>query len=192
MGILERLTYLLGVCVAVITWSVAQLSAAITADEVLAYSTSTSHPSSANSQQTFTLENLSRSQRPSSITVDVSETKNGCITSFTYIPDSVALVVQADAAVDPGRHGYERVKLNEMPPGARATFETQYKSTCTVTPRLAIVAGSDSHPRLLEEGLETWVIRSQFWIYVVLIILFGMAFVFTYVASYVAAKGKPG
>src|ERR1700733_9841888 len=185
MGVLERLTYLLGICVAAITWSVTQLNTAVTSDEVIGYGVVTTTYTDHTKTIAITITNLSRVHTPANITISMYEDRQGCISSFLYTPELIAIPISANAAVDPGRKGFESISVPLLPPGGSVVMQTTYKLPCTVLPMIDLSASAGEHPGLVKVGLETWVLRHQFLIYLTLISTFAGVFGITFVASIV-------
>lgn len=71
-GMAERLTYLLGICIAVISWSVTQLNASFGDNEVIGYRIETKAVDDRWDATTLHLENLSKTKVTERITVSAA------------------------------------------------------------------------------------------------------------------------
>jgi len=185
MGALERLTYLLGICVAVIGWSVTQLTTSMTSEDVLGYTVSSGTEGNLKAAAIF-IENLSKSNGPKEITVSYAPSGENCIRDFDYQPTNFALPIDRDGS---RKHaGAERFLIHDMPPGSSFVAYAKYSPDCSVSPRLDIQSGTTKRVRLLQRGIETFVIRNEFGILLTLILLFGAVFSITFVMSYAVAR----
>ncbi len=110
---------MLGICVAVVSWAVTQLSATLANENVLGYTISASKTDEATREIYFYLENLSKSHSPAKLTISVIGNKTtGCIKDFGYTFADFALRVSTDTAIEPGRKGYEKISIENFPSGA--------------------------------------------------------------------------
>jgi hypothetical protein len=191
LGTLERLTYLLGICVTVIGWSISQLTAAITAENVLGYTIRTHIEGDANVTELY-LENLSRTYSPAFRKVTFLA-KPGCIRFFDYRHTDFTLTNNAqpyNAKSGDTRTGADVFSVPNMPPGTSFIAAVRYKPDCRVSP-LVEIDDKKGNPRFLERGVETFVIRNQFGILASLVMAFGIVFCITFFLARIKVPDKP-
>jgi len=185
-GMAERLTYLLGICVAVISWSVTQLSANLSNEDILAYSVDTAAADDRTDATTLHLENLGHSERVGRIIVspEVNYLQSGqspdCRgVSISYNPTLLAVKTSSDS----NKGGFINVAVDGLLPGASLDVYIRHPHHCAVVPRVEAQPIENSQPRLLQFGGETWVIRHQFGIIITLIAIFGVIFAIAFASS---------
>jgi hypothetical protein len=197
----ERLTYLLGICVAVISWSVTQLSASLSNDEVIGYRVETSAVDEKSDATILHLENLSRTKASERIVISnevnyrESQAGENCEKrELSYYPLSLAVPNKSDS----NKNGFVNVGVPTLPPGASLDVYTKYPHGCVIVPSVQL--GNDQasqgliekpRARLLRFGMETWVISNRFAIIITLIAIFGVVFAIAFAVAIGIARRAP-
>jgi hypothetical protein len=182
-GTSERLTYFLGICVAVISWSVTQLSQRLTEDNIVAYQTEIRSDKSSKIVK-VTFKNVSRSRNPGEVEAKFVGDENNCVQEIKEVPMGVSkgrseVGTELPAASWTGT-------LDSLPPGAGMTFAANVLSNCNVNVSLKF---GDDKTRLVPFGVETFLIERQVAIILTLVIGFAVVFAITFVVS-LLGKGE--
>lgn len=192
MPVLERLTYLIGVCAAIVGWSVSQLSGTLAASKVIAYDVSAASEAKANVLTTLELRNVSRTVNAGRVEISFDgHNASTCDLDFEILPLGVSPLGDAPPVTNVGPDGKKRsivAVLDNLTPGSASKFSVRHPSSCPVS---AHVKTEDSGVRLLKTGIESSIIENQFLILVSLMAVFSAVFALTYVVSLFAAKEKP-
>jgi hypothetical protein len=197
-GMLERLTYLLGICVAVIGWSITQLSASLSADQVVGYSIESKDIGNSLVAEMVHLENLSRTLAPQRILVSAVSTtpKNSrgipCVPLLEENPQIITprLVTQVPSDAS-GRKGFLSIGAEFLPPGAPLDLYIEHPAGCNVIPMIDIRDSDKTRTRLLPLGLQSYMYKNQFGALLALVLVFGFVFAISFSLSILIATRKP-
>jgi hypothetical protein len=154
---IERLTYLCGIAVAVISWAIGQLVSDLTSVPVVHTSTVVRTETSTS----FELRNLSRAKRIADLTVDVLAPPQ-CIDKLKPGGTEWTLDSTVDGAV---------VTVKSLMPGSFFFLNVDHKANCQVTFGLGFPSGTATSTavRTISGGLESFLLRYWLWLIVILI-----------------------
>jgi hypothetical protein len=183
VSVLERLTYLIGICAAIVGWSVNQLSANLSAAKVLVYEVSESSAKPGFSTSRLLLQNVSRTQQLGAVEVHFDGSRNDC---------PLELDMRGVGVSPPGDQGPDfsqtkssvKIPFDTLAPGSAYEFSATHPAGC----RVACYVKAEPSTRLLSAGLESFLIRSQFQILVALTVVFALVFAVTYGMSVTVAR----
>lgn len=176
---IERLTYILGVCAAVISWSANEASQSLSKSNNVMYDVVENSPNN----KTFIVENLSKTVNFGNFVFRLQGNKENCGFHIRFhaadlAPDLVEEPVIFNSAAT--------VTVSDFPPGAIVKFISEWDKDCITKPSLSFDSNGDdkiSNIRLLEPGIESMIIKYHFIIIMVIIVFFSVVFLITYGAS---------
>ncbi|MBM3644726.1 MAG: hypothetical protein FJX02_10365 [Alphaproteobacteria bacterium] len=165
---IERLTYLCGIAVAVITWAIGQLVADLTSVPVLHMSTKSIHVSAKFPKGATSLKitNLSRSKQIRDFKVNVFDENTGC--SFTTLPSGLEWVLDREEP-------HQLFEVHSLMPGNGLTITVNHvnKTKCNI--RFSFRFSGDTGVRMISSGVESFLLFN--WLYVVVGLVVGGAVV---------------
>lgn len=187
MSIQERITYLMGVVVAVIAWSVTELTDTVWNEAIISYSYT---PPGKGSEARLTVKNISYNYAPAHLTVTTKVVDGGddsCtpVVNYDYKNFSSATVVDLESS-------HEK-RINNVRPGSQHEFTIASPENCVYVvdfivgePEAGIANTNDErHVRIVKKGIETYVIENRFSILFLLSSSFAAIFAISYLSTLV-------
>ncbi len=172
---LERLTYLLGIVVAIIGWATTQLSDASSKDKALVYDL---YENSLKEEKIIHLmiKNISRSEAIETVSLKIRTDDAKCKLRTTYKPIGMSVDANSPNETDASF----QTEIPFILPGSELKFESIVNKSCSFD---MMIDPNDKKIRIIESGLESYIIDNRFGIYTALLASFSLVFLVTFGVS---------